>query len=350
TLNTPKGRQIAGGIVMGSLALAYLAKFIGGKDDDDEYYYDKIPNWVKQNNIIFMNPVSPGKYFKIPVPYGFNVFYATGQAIERAIGGEPLEAAGMVAGAFGDAFNPLGVSASLLQTITPSQFRWLVDLNLNKNFFGAPIMKESKYEKLARSRQAMRSTSELSKAIAEGINEATGGGKYLRGQKEIFPGVGVFPGIDISPDAMDYMYRYLTGGAGRTVGQTIDIAQRFGQGKLSEMPVREIPFVRRFVGEVEPYNDTRTFYDNLQALEGIKNQDKYLLEVDKKARQKFRAANEDKIKAYFRMKARAEAVKNYAEQVAVLEGQGKDAEAKQKEVAMFKIIKLSNKEAKQVMD
>jgi len=98
------GKIMASGIAAGSLALAQTARLTGGDDDDDVSYYDKIPTWVKQNNIIFMRPgiserhkktgdksvIDGIDYIKIPVPYGFNIFYAIGQAIDMAIQGKPV--------------------------------------------------------------------------------------------------------------------------------------------------------------------------------------------------------------------------------------------------------------------
>ena len=217
-----------------------------------------------------MLPGSKGKYLKIPVPYGYNIFHAIGQAADVAITQKrPLDAAAMVAGSFGDAFNPLGVAPTLLQTISPTAMRWLADLTVNQNFYGGPIKKEQKYgPKVAQSHLAFKGTSEVSKKMAQGITNMFGGGKYEP------------TALDISPDAMDYVAKQLTGGAGRQIGQVIDIGAKLGSGKASRIEPRNIPFVRRLYAEVDSYQDTRKFWDNIGQIEQRRAQYEHLKDVD----------------------------------------------------------------------
>lgn len=277
-LGNPRVQKIVGGIALGSFSLAQYNRWAGGKDDDDEDYYDKIPNWIKQNNIVIMWPGSKGAYVRVPVPYGYNIFYAAGQAADVAIKQKkPLEGAMMVAGAFGDAFNPLGVAPTAIQTFTPSQARWLVDLSINKNFFGAPIKKEQKYgPEMAQSFLAFKRTSELSKKIAQSITTMLGGGKYE-------PALAGTPFEDIanlSPDQMDYVFKYATGGMGRTFGQLIDIGAKLGTGKASRIQSNKIPFVRRFYGKVDTYQDTQEMWKRLDKIEMKRAQYEHLKQTD----------------------------------------------------------------------
>ena len=64
--------------------------YMSDEDEDGIPYWDKIPDYVKERNLIIMRP--NGKdYFKIPMPYGFNVFLNMGTAMtESAYGGKRL--------------------------------------------------------------------------------------------------------------------------------------------------------------------------------------------------------------------------------------------------------------------
>lgn len=281
-LQTKKGKAIASGIVVGSFALAQLNRQLAGEDDDDVNYYDKIPNWIKENNLIIMKPGTEGKFIKIPVPYGYNVFHAVGQAIDKSVHNPDkegvLESAAMVAGAVGNSFNPLGSASTLLQTITPTAGRWITDLSLNKNFFGAPIVPEQRFGvKKAKSELAFKSTSESSKKIAKALNKLSGGEKYD-------PGL-----VDISPDVMDHVTEFLTGGAGRTINQVVSIGQKLATKK--PIPVKEIPFARRVLGEIPEHEDVSRLYKNTDRIRQVRKQYEDFLLVDKQRAREYFAEN-----------------------------------------------------------
>jgi len=285
TAKKSRGRAavLVSGISAGSFLIAQLARVMGGQDDDDVYYYDKIPPWVRENHIVVMRPgeKSLGKdgflesihYVKIPVPYGFNVFHALGQAVDVSLydpDDGAIKGAKMIASSIGNAFNPMGSASTLLQTITPTAFRWLADLGLNMNFFGAPIeRKQADYEvKKAKSELYFKSTSETSKQISKGLNLMSGGETHE-------PGF-----LNISPDAIDHVAEFLTGGAGRTLNQTVSLAAKLGTKK--PITVREIPVARRFLGEIPKYEDISRLYKNTDRIRVVKKQYETFLTVDKR--------------------------------------------------------------------
>ncbi len=264
---SPKVRKILGGIAVGSLALAQMNRMIAGEDDDGENFYDKVPKWVKENNLVIMKP--NGKFFKIPLPYGYNIFYSVGQAVDNAVHnpGSVMESASMVAGTVANSFNPLGATSTLLQTLVPSQFRWLADLGLNKNFFGSPIAKEQKFgPKKAKAETYFKSSTQGSRMVAQSLNELTGGSKYKSGL------------LDVSPDAIDYVLEYLSGGAGRSVIQALEFADKVATNK--PIPTRRIPFVRRVAGEVHEFQNTQKFYERYDEIQKVKAEYKDLKALD----------------------------------------------------------------------
>ena len=172
----------------------------------------------------------------------------------------------------------MGSASTLIQTVSPTVARPLVDIGVNKNFFGAPIVPEQKYGPAkAKSHRAFRSTSEQSQRITKALNEITGGTRYQPGY------------IDIPPDLIDYVVEYAGGGAGRTVNQVVSLGGKLASKK--DIPVREIPFARRFMGELDERQDMQAFYDNVEKLGAIKADAKYLKDTNPKKFKEFRAKN-----------------------------------------------------------
>ena len=63
--------------------MSLINESLSEDDDDGESYYSKVPQFVKERNIVIMKP--DGKdYYKIPLPYGLNVFYVIGNSLANA--------------------------------------------------------------------------------------------------------------------------------------------------------------------------------------------------------------------------------------------------------------------------
>ncbi len=84
---------MAGGLSVFASMLTALGYAMSDEDEDGIPYWDKIPDYVKERNLVIMRP--NGKdYFKIPMPYGFNVFANMGTAMtEAAYGGREADEA-----------------------------------------------------------------------------------------------------------------------------------------------------------------------------------------------------------------------------------------------------------------
>ncbi len=289
-LKTKKGRAMIAGMIATGAGLSELARWTGGEDDDGVDYYDKVPPWIKEKYFVFMRPgiktldkdgfLNSIHYVKIPMPYGYNVFHSMGVAIDD-VAHDPtkentLKNAGFVTGALMDAFNPLGTAASFLQTITPSAARWATDLGLNRDYKGAPIAVEQHYGvKKAKSHTSKKKTSEQSKAVAKAFNQISGGTKYEKGWG------------DFSPDQLDYVGEFLTGGAGRTVSQVGNLGIELGKAAVKkekpDLALQEIPFARRVLGEIPEFQNVGDFYDNTDKLKEVRKQfDDYKKEKSKK--------------------------------------------------------------------
>ncbi|EBY1954852.1 hypothetical protein DU191_25870, partial [Salmonella enterica subsp. enterica serovar Sandiego] len=211
--------------------IASLNRGGAGQDDDGVNWYDKVPDYVKEHNLVIMKSLfggKPGEYWSIPLPYGYNMFFLLGGTAEGVIRGDlkATRAAGNIVGGVLGAFNPLGsedsktLAGTLLKNTTPTIFRPAMDLAMNENFMGTQIYRENfpggtpKPE----STQGRRSTPEAYKVFADWLNRTSGGSQYRSGA------------VDINPDIMKYWIDYVSGGMGRFVGKTIDAVAKSYNG------------------------------------------------------------------------------------------------------------------------
>lgn len=248
-LKTPKARKLGAGIIGTAFMLTELNRMMGGDDPEDERnYYDKIPDYEKERNIIFMLPGTEGKYIKFPLPYGYNVFWVVGERVNTGIhSGKPVKAAKDVLIATMNAFNPIGGDATLIRTLSPTLSDVPLDLYMNQNFAGYPIKPEQPPYALEKPESQLywKSVSPISKALAEKVNRLTGG-------NAIRPG-----GIDVSPEVLDYMVGTMTGAAGAFVNRSLNVPVTVATGEAVE--IRKMPFVRKVLGEQTQFYSSREY-------------------------------------------------------------------------------------------
>jgi hypothetical protein len=274
----PAARKYMYAIVAFAAALDIMNRIIGGRDDDGEWRYDKIDQSIKERNMILMLPEAfqpDGKkslddyYYKLPLPYGYNVLHVLGSMVGRyidraAIGNvkeiDPLKDALNVTLASANAFNPIGTGATITQTIAPTALSPFVQLGENVNWAGNPIVPpQDPYDQAPKpmSERYFRSASEPAKWIAREMNKL-GGGDESRPSK-----IGI---LDNSPETLDFLYNYAVGGAGTFVENTVDLALKAVMDP-SDIDVRKIPFVRRLVGSTGGREIRDRYYENVGQIE-----------------------------------------------------------------------------------
>jgi len=260
-LKSPKVRKLVGGIVVFAAMLDILNRVLGGNDDDDIPRYDKIPHWVKERNLIVMNPWSEDSYFKIPLPWGYNVFHVLGQEIGEASSAamglrpdyRPVDSAVSLLSATLGAFNPLGSEATLSQFLSPTVTDPIVSLGENLDWAGRPIRPaENPFESAPSpdSQKYWNSTGEIPRWITKKLNQLTGG-------SELRPGV-----IDVSPTTLEFLYEFATGGAGRFLSNAVDAPLK--QLVDGEVDTYRIPFVRKVYGDIGTRATQDRFYENIE--------------------------------------------------------------------------------------
>ncbi|EMG9443117.1 hypothetical protein V5268_004363 [Escherichia coli] len=259
-LNVPQ--KIALAAVGAGYLLGSLNRSVAGEDDDGVNWYDKVPDHVKERNLVIMKSMFGGKageYWSIPLPYGYNVFFLLGHTSEGVAAGDltASRAAGNVIGGIIGAFSPIGsetsetLSGAFLKNAAPTILRPFANLAMNENFMGAQIYQENMPFGTPKpdSQSGRRSTPEAYKAFASWLNEFSGGSQYRPGA------------VDITPESLKFWIDYISGGTGRFISKTTDAAVKSLNG--IDIPEQQVPFLGKISGEVMPYADQQKMYDRM---------------------------------------------------------------------------------------
>jgi len=226
-------------------------------DEDGVSFYDKIPDYIKERNIIIMRP--DGKnYFKIPLPYGYSLFHNTGvTATEFSTGARTFTESTLFMGnSFINAFNPVSfgqakdLTTKTVKAAFPTALKPAIDVATNTTYFGSPVTAEqNRFIQSSESNLSFRSP----KAVRDffvWMNEATGGSVDVKGD------------LDFNPDKMWYMFEYFIGGAGKFVERTGSTAMKL-KAKAEDNDIRieanDIPFMRILYGEPSKYMDMEDY-------------------------------------------------------------------------------------------
>ena len=264
---------MAAGLTVFSSMLTALNYAISEDDEDGIPFYDKIPDYVKERNFVIMRP--DGKdYFKIPMPWGLNVFANTGLALTESAYGrrEPEEAFMFLFNSFMDSFSPIsfGQSKDLLTSLVkgavPTPFKPVIETVVNETYFGSPVTGENLPFGVQKpdSELSFRSPDAL-KDLFRWINKATGGSEYVSG------------GIDINPDKFWYVFEYAIGGAGQFVNRSVFKFPKQLYAKLAsdediQIQAKDVPMLRLLYGQPSQYFDMEKFLDNEQEFKSLYNE------------------------------------------------------------------------------
>ncbi|HQS38977.1 LPD38 domain-containing protein [Polaromonas sp.] len=272
-VTSPKAQALVGGVAIMGFLLDALNRAMS--DDDEETgrnRYDLIPEFEKSKNWIFMNPMRPGEYVKVPLPLGPHVFHNAGRLISDAIfRKDPRNASEYgwsMASTVLDAFSPLGATSSVGQLIAPSILDPVVQIAENKSFTGGPVYKSKdrgfgNIDPKPAYTRFFENTPDLWKAASKGLNDITGGDK-------VKPGL-----VNIEPDILKSVFYTMTGGPGRTLDQAIDATQSQARGDTPT--VNRVPFASRFYGTNDDRQRERAYYDDKKRVADSKTQFDYFV-------------------------------------------------------------------------
>ena len=241
-------------------------QMVGEEDEDGYTDYDKIPEYVKESNIVIPTDwigelfgihagkklkdkdgnFLDGKFLTVMLPYGYNTVYYAGRQVTStipALGGKKKvgTAIGDTLNAAINSFNPIGGSGNLIRSLTPEMGKPILDIATNRDWKGDRIMPErnpfQKYE-IPMSERKWSTAAAWSTKLTRELNSLTGGNRET-------------PGIaDFSPEHLDYAVQFLTGGMGQSVSRMVDAPFKLAEGSLR---LEDIPVVRRFQEDPSPY-------------------------------------------------------------------------------------------------
>jgi hypothetical protein len=281
---SPYKTGAAGGLIAFGALLSMIADEESEELEDGRPAYDSIPDYVKERNIVIMADEPDegtsnifvdeegneyrGKqnYYTIPLPYGYNVFFNIGQSMYDVTSDKKSvpEAGSYLTSALIGSFFPVGTATSdnaavsFVKTISPTFTDPFVDLAVNENFWGSPIIKEDLpfATETARSAKAMASTRKEIVDATQWLNSLLGGDRY----EGAMGGWG-----DISPDALQYLMNYALGAAGTTAVRSYTAIENWA--KDEDLKSQDIPFIRRIKGETTTMNTQSRFYDRKQKIQ-----------------------------------------------------------------------------------
>jgi len=235
-------RRILYGMMVFGYATAMWNRLIGGKDDDDVDRWDKISDAAKQRSFIFMLP--GGTSVKIALPYNYNFAPYAGVLLDEVVhGGDKISAAAKFATSILDSFSPFG-TGELARSVVPTALTPIVDLYANTNFAGAPIRPEQPRfgPPKPESELYFPNVNPIAREATRMMNELTGGNVYRPGR------------IDLNPEEISYVVRFLGGGTGSFLWDSMKLVGDLAQGKTigkeyGDIRLMDVPFARRFVAE-----------------------------------------------------------------------------------------------------
>lgn len=257
-MRSPTVRKAWLGVIAAGLAQDTLMSAIAPEDEDGENIYDKIPDWVKERNLIILTPWTERGYLSIPMPYGFNAAYGLGRNVGTVLRGKKtsMEAAGNSVGLLVDTLSPIGSFDNVVSFLTPTLVDPLVEVYAtNTDFAGNPIVPErSPYGPQAPlSHTYSGNTNPALVGIAQWINKLTGG-------TSVVPGT-----LDFSPDRMEYAIDYLLGAAGATALRASENVGDVLTGNIintvAEDGLSQVTMLRKFAGSISEGTDVGAFIE-----------------------------------------------------------------------------------------
>ena len=238
------------------VAMGMMGRALGGEDDDGVPFYDKIPDYVKNTNMIIMLPGTNGNYIKIPMAYGFHLFTTIGNmafSMSNQVGAPTAtQAAWNVMKATYGNFSPIGSEEEGWTTFVPTAFRPFAQIATNQNYFGQPIRPEQQFfhkGEYPASNAYWSNCNEAAVTLAKFLNRATGGSETREGF------------ISISPENIEHVVDSYSGGSGKFMSKLVGSSYSVLNGV--ELKPSDMPFARRFVGE-SGYYETLPLYNKIK--------------------------------------------------------------------------------------
>jgi hypothetical protein len=285
-LNRGNGLKIMGTFAtIGAIAAINNSMMSGDDDEDGRKDYLDINDATSMTRLVWYYGHGADDYVKIPI--GFMLAYpkyvgekiaqaglgiASSEDASTAIMNATLE----IAKGFAQATSPVRVSGenvpqNIASVVIPSILKPFSDVVINRNYFGSPIYNkqfDSSYSKASLGREY---TGDIWKMLAMGLNEVTGGSGNISGT------------MDLQPEAYKYLVESFGGGAYKSVRDLLNVKP---SDEAKGVQVKDVPFVRSFVGSGSEYAPTNKYYDNTAKMDGFIKAARYDSEAEWAAKQR----------------------------------------------------------------
>jgi len=254
-------QKMAAGLALFNAMITMLNRALSDEDEDGVLFYDKIPDYVKERNVIMMYD---GKnYITIPMPYGFNVFANVGSAsVDVTQGGRDIDESLVFLGSsLMSSFVPIGFGQSrdlythTVKAFTPTVFKPIIEINNNETHFGGQIFMEALPYGTPRPNSEMSFNSPRAvQNLFRWVNQASGGTEERSGS------------IDMNPDKAWYLFEYFLGGAGQFITRagetTFKLVRKETDTPDLDLAFNDIPLLRKLYGEPSKFYDFQKFKEN----------------------------------------------------------------------------------------
>jgi len=203
-----------------------------------------------------------GKYLKMPMTWGYNVFPTMGRLVAEVANGYRTvpSAMGTMATTMIDAFNPIGGTNSWQNLIFPSILDPVADISNNKDFADRPIAPGQPVREADRepeSQLAWPQTKNIWKSAAQMMNRLGGG-------DEVTPSK--FGALDNSPETLEHLFSVATGAAGGFAARLAGLAVK-GYDPDLELTANDVPFKRKVIGDPPAWRNASAYYQRMGAVE-----------------------------------------------------------------------------------
>ena len=283
-------RRLWVGIVVAGILSDQINAMFSDEDEDGILIYDKTTDFTLEHNFLIPNlagkamdavrdeedNVLQKNSFSIPLPYGINLAFNVGRSLSRRMRGAytPAQATSSIMSTTFEALNPLGGSESIANMAAPTVGDPLVSLWQNINYDKTPITKQVSQFAVGTpdSQTYWNSASPMSVSIAQFLNRALGVNEVKSGM------------IDVSPDTLDFLFNYFTGGAGMFVQRTATFGYDLSTGNVFEAfedgltgeavreQIRKTPILRKAITSVSEREDTGKFIQKRNVIFGAKKE------------------------------------------------------------------------------
>jgi hypothetical protein len=245
-----RGAAVATGLATLGYFIAEMAASAVG--DDEEPYWDK-PSMrqTKLKNLVFFGP--NGETYNVPLPYGFGFFVNLGYALrDLKNGADPLKVGAFMRDSASLHFSPLGSMDNMATFLSPTLIDPAMVLITGEKETGLPLMPEDFTGVTPDSERYWNNTRDtMFQNVTAALYEMTGGG------------AGGKMAIDVSPESVEYITSFLTGGAGtfvKDVIKTFDAMANTGTASATEQNL--IPILKAVHRQPDGRYDSSAFYEN----------------------------------------------------------------------------------------